>query len=111
MFGGFEGGFEDAVPLPGDDYDYTGGWDPSAIMAAVPKTIYHRKNGKPYMNFKDWADTEYKGRDDDRDKELRGVYMSARMMKYHPQMTKELRKTYGLLASAALRAMTPAGKF
>ena len=28
-------------------------------------------------------------------------------MKYNPLMTKELRKTYSLLAAAAMRAMTP----
>ena len=33
------------------------------------------------------------------------------MMKYHPLMTKELRKTYGLMASAALRAMSPEFKY
>ena len=39
------------------------------------------------------------------------VYLSAKMMKYHPLMTKELRKTYGLMASAALRAMSPEFKY
>ena len=33
------------------------------------------------------------------------------MMKFHPLMTKELRKTYGLMASAALRAMSPEFKY
>ena len=33
------------------------------------------------------------------------------MMKYHPLMTKELRKTYSLMASAALRAMSPEFKY
>ena len=37
--------------------------------------------------------------------------MSAKMMKYHPLMTKELRKTYNLMASAALRAMSPEFKY
>ena len=33
------------------------------------------------------------------------------MMKYHPLMTKELRKTYSLMASAALRAMSSEFKY
>ena len=33
------------------------------------------------------------------------------MMKFHPAITKDLKKTYGLVASAALRAMTPEGKW
>ena len=42
---------------------------------------------------------------------LRNIYLSAKMMKYHPLMTKELRKSYGLMASAALRAMSPEFKY
>ena len=37
--------------------------------------------------------------------------MSAKMMKFHPAITKDLKKTYGLVASATLRAMTPAAKW
>ena len=33
------------------------------------------------------------------------------MMKFHPAITKDLKKTYGLVASAALRAMTPPAKW
>ena len=33
------------------------------------------------------------------------------MMKYHPQITKTLKKTYSLLAAAAMRAMTPEYKW
>ena len=47
----------------------------------------------------------------ERDELLKRVYLSAKMMKYHPLMTKELRKTYGLMASAALRAMSPEFKY
>ena len=47
----------------------------------------------------------------ERDKQLGSIYMSAKMMKYHPLMTKELRKTYSLLAAAAMRAMSPERKF
>ena len=46
-----------------------------------------------------------------RDELLKNVYLSAKMMKFHPLMTKELRKTYGLLAAAALRAMTSEYKY
>ena len=51
------------------------------------------------------------GKSVDRDKQLGSIYMSAKMMKYHPLMTKELRKTYSLLAAAAMRAMSPEYKF
>ena len=46
-----------------------------------------------------------------RDKGLANIYKSAKMMKFHPQITKDLKKTYGLLASAALRAMSPEQKW
>ena len=42
---------------------------------------------------------------------LKRVYFSAKMMKYHPLMTKELRKTYGIMTSAAMRAMSPEFKY
>ena len=42
---------------------------------------------------------------------LRNIYLSAKAMKYHPQITKDLKKTYGLVASAAMRAMSPSAKF
>ena len=42
---------------------------------------------------------------------LKRIYLSAKMMKFHPLMTKELRKTYSLMASAALRAMSPEFKY
>ena len=57
------------------------------------------------MNLKGWA--EQKEADPaGRDLLLKRVYLSVKMMKYHPLMTKELRKTYGLMASAAMRTMT-----
>ena len=46
-----------------------------------------------------------------RDELLKNVYLSAKMMKFHPLMTKELRKTYSLTASAALRAMSAEFKY
>ena len=48
---------------------------------------------------------------DERDKVLENIYLSVKMKKYHPLMTKELRKSYGLMASAAMRAMTPEFKY
>ena len=62
------------------------------------------------MNLKGWAEKK-KPDKDERDKLLKNVYLSAKMMKYHPLMTKELRKTYSLMASAALRAMSPEFKY
>ena len=76
----------------------------------IPLTVYESKAGKPYMNIKDWAKTKWVEQNE-RDKQLGSIYMSAKMMKYHPLMTKELRKTYGLMASAALRAMSAEFKY
>ena len=73
-------------------------------------TVYESKAGKPYMNIKGWAESKEED-PDDRDKLLKRIYLSAKMMKYHPLMTKELRKTYSLMASAALRAMSPEFKY
>ena len=42
---------------------------------------------------------------------LRNIYLSANIIKYHPLMTKELRKSYRLIASAALRAMSSEFKY
>ena len=54
------------------------------------------------MDIKGW--TEDKEPDDaKRDVLLKRIYLSAKMMKFHPLMTKELRKSYSLMASAALR--------
>ena len=85
---------------------YYGGWEPSEyITEDIPLTVYESKAGKPYMDIKGWAENK------EADLLLRNIYMSAKMMKYHPLMTKELRKTYGLMASAALRAMSPEFKY
>ena len=62
------------------------------------------------MNLKGWAEDKEKD-PAKRDVLLKNVYLSAKMMKYHPLMTKELRKTYSLMASAALRAMSPEFKY
>ena len=90
---------------------YYGGWEPKTyITQDIPLDIYESKNGKPYMDIKGWA--EWKEPDiAKRDLLLRNIYLSAKMMKYHPLMTKELRKTYGLMASAALRAMSAEFKY
>ena len=42
---------------------------------------------------------------------LKNVYLSSKMMKFHPLMTKELRKSYSLMAATALRAMPPEFKY
>ena len=90
---------------------YSGGWLPAIyIIKEIPLDVHASKAGKPYMNIKGW--TEDKEKDPAaRDELLKRVYLSAKMMKYHPLMTKELRKTYSLLAAAAMRAMTPETKF
>ena len=91
---------------------YYGGWVPSTyITNDIPLTVYESKAGKPYMNLKGWAESKEPEDEDARDLLLKNVYLSAKMMKFHPLMTKELRKTYGLMASAALRAMSPEFKY
>ena len=87
--------------------DYYGGWVPSTYRW-IPFDVYESKAGKPYMNLKGWAEDK---EPDERDKLLKRIYLSAKMMKYHPLMTKELRKTYSLLAAATMRAVTPETKF
>ena len=62
------------------------------------------------MDIKGWAERK-KPDQAERNQLLKNVYLSAKMMKYHPLMTKELRKTYGLMASAALRAMSSEFKY
>ena len=92
---------------------YYGGWEPSEyITEDIPLTVYESKAGKPYMNLKGWAEDKADDPDKDaRDELLKNVYLSAKMMKFHPLMTKELRKTYSLMASAALRAMSAEFKY
>ena len=91
---------------------YYGGWEPKDyITGDVPiNNIYLNKKKHEYMDIRDWAIGKWKN-EEQRDKELRKIYLSARIMKYHPLMTKALRKTYSLLAAAAMRAMSPEGKF
>ena len=62
------------------------------------------------MNLKGWAKTK-EADPAERDELLKRVYLSAKMKKYHPLMTKEFRKSYSLMASAAMRAMTPEFKY
>ena len=85
-----------------------GGWLPCTyITGDVPiNNIYLNKKNREYMDISAWALKNYPN-EDDRDKQMRGIYLSARIMKYHPLMTKALRKTYSLLAAAAMRAMSP----
>ena len=90
---------------------YYGGCVPSEyITEDIPLTVYESKAGKHYMNIKGWVEDKEKDQAA-RDELLKRVYLSAKMMKYHPLMTKELRKTYSLMASAALRAMSAEFKY
>ena len=92
------------------DGGYDGGQDPAPFLEnpQFPTQTYKSKSGKDYMDFKAWADGLPEA---ERDKTLKGIYLSAKMMKFHPAITKDLKKTYGLVASASLRAMTPEGKW
>ena len=90
---------------------FSGGWLPKDyITEDIPLTVYENKNHRPYMDIEDWAKEKWE-EEAERDEQLENIYMSAKMMKYHPLMTKELRKTYSLLAAAAMRAMTPEYKY
>ena len=90
---------------------YYGGWISSTYLTGeIPLDIYESKAGRPYMNIKGWAEEKEKD-PRARDELLKRIYLSAKMMKFHPLMTKELRKTYSLMASAALRAMSPEFKY
>ena len=80
------------------------------ITDEIPLDVYENKNHRPYMDIKGWA--EQKEQDpDERDELLKNVYLSAKMMKYHPLMTKELRNTYSLLVAAAMKAMPSEFKY
>ena len=96
MFGGYEGGWAPATYLQGKDADF-------------PLTRYQNKAGHDYLDFRQWA-LEKWADTGQRDIMLKNIYLSAKAMKYHPQITKDL-KTYGLVASAAMRAMSPSAKF
>ena len=97
MYGGYEGGWNPGDYLEGQNADF-------------PMTRYQNKAGHDYLDFRQWA----LGKETDtgeRDTMLKNIYLSAKAMKYHPQITKDLKMTYGLVASAAMRAMSPEGKF
>ena len=49
--------------------------------------------------------------DEKKDEAMRRIYLSAKMMKWHPLITKDLKKNFSLLASAAMREMSPDMKF
>ena len=98
MIGGYEGGWNPSTYLQGADADF-------------PIQHYKTKANHDYMDFRAWADTKWPNNPTARDKGLAGIYKSAKMMKFHPMITKDLKKGYGLVASAALRAMTPQGKW
>lgn len=90
---------------------YEGGWNPGPFLAGdYPKEFYETKSGHQYMDIKDWALRKW-NTDESRDAGLKMIYLSAKAMKFHPHITKDLKKVYGLLASAAMRAMSPEGKW
>ena len=69
-----------------------GGWAPSDYIkpgeGEVPiQNVYKRKNGHEYMDISKWAERKW-GDPNARDKELGNIFLSARMMKYHPLITK-----------------------
>ena len=97
MYGGYEGGWNPVTYLTGADADF-------------PMTRYQNKSGHDYLDFRQWA-LGKQNNPDTRDTMLKNIYLSAKAMKYHPQITKDLKKTYGLVASAAMRAMSPSAKF
>ena len=106
MYGGW-----DASNIGG----YEGGWNPGDYLQGdaikdIPPTTYHTKAGHPYLDIRAWAEARDQN-EASRDKMLTNIYMSAKMMKYHPQITKDLKKSYGLLASAAMRAMSKQKKW
>ena len=90
---------------------YYGGWDPTPFLnnpkLDFPTTHYKTAKGRDYMDFGEWAGKL----GEKRDETLKGIYFSAKMMKFNPMITKDLKKTYSLVASAALKAMTPKGKW
>ena len=97
MFGGYEGGWNPQTYITGDNADF-------------PLTRYQSKSGHDYLDFREWALGKWNN-PEQRDTMLKNIYFSAKAMKYHPQITKDLKKTYGLVASAAMRAMTLEAKF
>ena len=62
------------------------------------------------MDIRDWAVGQW-DEEEERNKQLKNIFLSARIMKYHPLMTKDLKKTYSMLANAAMRAMSPEFKY
>ena len=90
---------------------YEGGWAPQEYFTSdIPTETYQNKSGKPYMDIRAWAERREQNQDA-WDKMLENIYMSAKMMKFHPEVTKTMKKTYGLLAAAAMRAMSPEYKW
>ena len=102
----FTGGLED---------EFTGGWLPKDYLTGLPIEVYENKRGKKYYSLDKYIDSTpaLKGEENEaaRDEQLRRIYLSAKMMKWHPLITKDLRKNFSLLASAALRGMSPDAKF
>ena len=67
---------------------YYSGWVPATYLTGeIPLDVYESKAGKPYMNIKGWAEDKEEEQSR-RDELLKRVYLSAKMMKFHPLMKK-----------------------
>ena len=98
------------MSLPYDEF--TGGWAPKDYLTGLPIEAYENKKGRKYYSLAKFFDL-HKDLDspEKKDEAMRRIYLSAKMMKWHPLITKELKKNFSLLASAALREMSPVAKF
>ena len=64
---------------------YYGGWIPSTYLTdEIHLAVYESKAGKPYMNIKGWAKNKEPESIPARDELLKRIYLSAKMMKFHP---------------------------
>ena len=68
MYGGYEGGWNPATYLTGENADF-------------PLTRYQNKSGHDYLDFKDWALGKWNS-PDERDTMLKNIYFSAKAMKF-----------------------------
>ena len=81
MYGGYEGGWNPGDYLTGDVGDF-------------PTDRYQNKAGHDYLDFRQWALGKWTDAST-RDQMLAKIYLSAKAIKFLPQMAKDLRKTYG----------------
>ena len=101
------------MSLPYDEF--TGGWLPKDYLTGLPIEVYENKRGRKYYSLDKYIDSTpaLKGEENEeaRDEQLRRIYLSAKMMKWHPLITKKLKTTYSLIAAAVLKEMSPKAKF